>query len=1391
MEERKDICEGYERDSVQQLDKLAKDKNERFPIYPLTYIQAVYDARTKERLDSILWKCNNVYLPWMGSAGDTRIQLPFWMRRKGIIITYKNLDDETITEKLTYDLCIADDFFRLDSSWTRITDALPVGGNITIGSNGNWFQDGVDSGFKAQGPKGDNGLIPMLRTVNNKLQYSYDGEVWNEISEYIAAWFRYQDNKIQISRDQKTWSDLSKPFTQDLYIKGYVATSSALPSTGVKQGDIYMVGPTYAVEDTEHKNPIYRMYVYNDSGWVDNGVFQSIAAGVVQTIGNSETEVMSQKAVSSIVGLDTYPVFSDTKPYVKGDIVNYGGLLYEFTADHEAGAWIGTDARETSLRDELLKIDIDNCSYSGHIPIYRNFLYSSVDQIGEIVADDDWDCAMLNIYNSTGKLEVEGAVPAFFFWFDEPRIKKDNISNTTGIIPNGTKYCVIDFKKIENPNGYDNLRVRQYGSGTDYNEFIELNSFSAQAFSDLYTMACKFEDQDITSSASLTEGAFYDIYSMAMKDNVNYRCYKVDVSGYIGNVLSIQTNIYNDLYGIIITDINNNKIAAFDYHKTSISKVNRNIYITSKMKYLYVNDFIGTGYNDVYIKTAKTEELNSNYNDILPVNLKMRDAASYISYPLLIRDHATELSIESIIGDIFPSANFDISVVKLLSKNKLIVRNVPVFRFVYYSSSDLSKETYIGHNITGEYIDGAKYCVLLFRKIDLSYKLSYDDVFVEQCGSITKIDSVIRKKLKEELIPASTVVGKFILDNGTEKENQYFRYERYDIQIEKYSCFTFTGWYGESTDISVCHFYDANDTYLGNAISFDATPGGVNFTDETIPILKNTSYMLVNVDVRKKGVVNGVNFGNYYDFEEIEKNVRSNDCQKLIKLHLYGTEPTAGSKVFYLRSRYNETKDILLVYYINNNFLVSPHSAYVGMNTLSDENLMKSENLFSSHDDSTAPIFESSLYWHLFAQHGYVIPVVDNTVGLTASDIGALWKDQLDRQYNIGNIIGSSIYLLPVITRGTEGNDSRGWKTPNNTAITSLTHVSGGDVTTPIMVSKQRTTQLYPIMKHENRKFYMDGKELSEPGDYSGNDFTVSESQIGYDPATITSWFPTLGVKNNVDLTDALEMARFTWSYNFKGAQCCVNTTIDIRRKVECRSYGACQQQTFIDTDNYKAMIMIPKAKAQNGIELDKPFNSPTTTSPFYYFWRNSSYLKNVDDQIDRLIAFLHNPNDNTYLAGMAAGLSLVSGDTIPEKRNINIPISESDELHHRLGHLSPGQRNKFYIAAINTSPFEDDGYNLPNTYFKEINYYVSYFDPSDNVGQVYWYKDGNIYVIYMHCQTEKDRISINLPDFMEGLKVEIVEKTEGATLHTTVVQNGKLYVSYTNDANYIVVKTK
>lgn len=140
------------------------------------------------------------------------------------------------------------------------------------------------------------GRSPFIKNMDNKLYYSYNNKEWFPCSEYIAAWFRFQNNKFQISRDNSTWSDLSEDITNSLHIKAYVTDKSQYPTP--KQGDMIMVGPTYAADDTEHTKPIYRLHVYNANGWVDNGPFQSIAAGVVQELGDSETKVISQKIVS-------------------------------------------------------------------------------------------------------------------------------------------------------------------------------------------------------------------------------------------------------------------------------------------------------------------------------------------------------------------------------------------------------------------------------------------------------------------------------------------------------------------------------------------------------------------------------------------------------------------------------------------------------------------------------------------------------------------------------------------------------------------------------------------------------------------------------------------------------------------------------------------------------------------------------------------------------------------------------------------------------------------------------------------------------------------------------------------------------------------------------------
>lgn len=227
-----------------------------------------------------------------------------------------------------------------------------VDGNVTVGENGNWFNNGEDTGIPAS-VKGENGKTPIIRNNDNILEVSYDNvnwepisdEIavwlrinnnklemtknksggWEVISDYISAWFRWQSDggeqitsvgKIQITRDGVSWTDLSGNFVNHLRISKYIGAGESLPTSGIAEGTIYAKGPTYDTSDTSHSNPIYRLWVYawkdNTLAWQDNGEFTSIAAGIVQETGNSETEVMSQKAVTKELSeLDSKLVFKN------------------------------------------------------------------------------------------------------------------------------------------------------------------------------------------------------------------------------------------------------------------------------------------------------------------------------------------------------------------------------------------------------------------------------------------------------------------------------------------------------------------------------------------------------------------------------------------------------------------------------------------------------------------------------------------------------------------------------------------------------------------------------------------------------------------------------------------------------------------------------------------------------------------------------------------------------------------------------------------------------------------------------------------------------------------------------------------------------------------------
>lgn len=101
-------------------------------VYPLAYIQGITDGITGEYLTNILQSFNHIYLPYEGSAKDTRASLPEDYRRQGIWITYKS-GNGIITEiyKGTADDLYDDVLFGEDINWERVPDLKYVQSNAS------------------------------------------------------------------------------------------------------------------------------------------------------------------------------------------------------------------------------------------------------------------------------------------------------------------------------------------------------------------------------------------------------------------------------------------------------------------------------------------------------------------------------------------------------------------------------------------------------------------------------------------------------------------------------------------------------------------------------------------------------------------------------------------------------------------------------------------------------------------------------------------------------------------------------------------------------------------------------------------------------------------------------------------------------------------------------------------------------------------------------------------------------------------------------------------------------------------------------------------------------------------------------------------------------------
>ena len=122
MADYKDMCEVDRMLSIHQLNKINEKGTERQNFFPISIVQAIFD-KTGIRLDAIISSFNYLFLPWQGTKEATRLQVVGLMRRKSLVVCYRDLDDNTIIEMYNSNER-GDNEWKKDDNWKDFVNWL-------------------------------------------------------------------------------------------------------------------------------------------------------------------------------------------------------------------------------------------------------------------------------------------------------------------------------------------------------------------------------------------------------------------------------------------------------------------------------------------------------------------------------------------------------------------------------------------------------------------------------------------------------------------------------------------------------------------------------------------------------------------------------------------------------------------------------------------------------------------------------------------------------------------------------------------------------------------------------------------------------------------------------------------------------------------------------------------------------------------------------------------------------------------------------------------------------------------------------------------------------------------------------------------------------------------
>ena len=419
-----------------------------------------------------------------------------------------------------------------------------------------------------------------------------------------------------------------------------------------------------------------------------------------------------------------------------------------------------------------------------------------------------------------------------------------------------------------------------------------------------------------------------------------------------------------------------------------------------------------------------------------------------------------------------------------------------------------------------------------------------------------------------------------------------------------------------------------------------------------------------------------------------------------------------------------------------------------------DPNTLPDLSLWKGCGDDICPV--NINYTYIGGNHGFLC-VDELTVKehkKTEKDIGSVWLDSNGNTYCLVKVPDQNTLWMVMFN---DYNMSNGIMTSGMPTGT-MTHLSNATNTDSIVIESSTVTQLWQCHNNYSLKLFIDGKEKSLDDNiayYGERCEIITQYDIIYVPAMLQYLMDNVGKNTNDsqhsnDIKESYMTVYVNYQFN-KNGSVSTYSSFSVNKNIKVGYLGLVQSMAISETPyTYVPDTIYDKLTLNNGETQDFTKNTWTSDQkcPYrYYQFADASADKGMALVYDRSIGF--------------------------GKNEIRLPNLIDAGMYY-----SSKKQYPALISDINLASGQ---------YLDACAVRVPLYKYDDNITSIgwYWIGDDIILMLDSHETVNKD---IELPEYMNGYHIEVLDKTNSCNFEQTYIFNNKLRYNCT-DYGYLVIR--